>query len=255
MDVRRRFLSDRFDFVVGDDADDLELGTVGRTRPETAPEAVAARPVPAHESLVDDRDLRGRDVLGRCEVAAAQKRDGQGREVLVVNPRGGDRGAAIVRARLLGKEHGVAVVVDGKRLAHGPRHRRDAGNRPDALTRPFEELSGPLLVVPDQAELGAQGHGPFRAKAHVHGLRVEDAAGKEPGRHQQHERDRRLQDDEPVADRPPASGLGQNGIALQIRNEIDARRPQRWNESGKQSGRTGDAGREQQDAGVDVEAQ
>ena len=120
---------------------------------EATAERLGTRPIGPHERFGHDRDTRALPCVGSRDVPAAEERYVQRREVVLVDPRCGDRSAAISGALTIGKVDIVSVVIDRERLPHCARRRGHARKAPDALEDAIVELLRTGVVVTDQPEL------------------------------------------------------------------------------------------------------
>ena len=213
-------------------------GVSGPPDLEPAADRVASLPVPRGHRLVDERDGRALERVGRREEAAADEALAErferavGRDLPVAL-------AALADRRRVAVDRDAAIAdrrADRKRAndARG----RHAGNRANAIEQRREERVDLLRrAVRTRGQRDARGHHVGRGEAEVDLLERPQRAQHQARARQQQQRERELDDDERAAESQPVAARRHLRAAVaETADEADPERAKRRRQTAEQRG-------------------
>ena len=151
---------------------------------------------------------------------------------------------------------GTAMFVRLKLSENGSREASATPCTPGSAWTLPRDLAPVLLAafgrVAQHAGIRRHDRKPGCREADVCSLRGEEAPDQQSCRHQQHDRDRHLPDDEQIAPRPAAAPAARD-VSLQVPDQVGARGAKRRREARQDAREKRDTGGEAQDAGIQPE--
>ena len=192
--------------IVGHDSDD------GRPRPlpiraaecKPLPDRIGAGEISRREGLIDHRNGRRLESIGRAHDAPRAQRHAQRFEV--AGRRGSDeRRRQRLTVRLAVFELELRAESCGRRELRRGGHRAHAWQCGEALRQPIEERAGGVAGVALARQRQAHREDTLRIEAAIDALDIEKAPEQQAGAEQQDDRQRELRDDEDMTKTPPAA--------------------------------------------------